>query len=162
MRYKIRDICQFPFIGGLHPRAISGLIVRRYSLHTLSPPESLLGSKLQIPVYRAAVGCKLTIENFGVAKGDIFLNHFRRKYHNCQLSIIHCQFVRQHAKWQFIGPCPADAGHRIHHSGYRLCWPKTPCATPDPLYPPVLPSAKHSLPQHFPNTDGNDPPAEGR
>ena len=32
-----------------------------------------------------------------------FLYHFRRKYHNYQLSIINCQFVRQHAKWQFIG-----------------------------------------------------------
>ena len=37
------------------------------------------------------------MDNEGVAFGDIF-NHFRRKYHNCQLSIIHYQFVRQREK----------------------------------------------------------------
>jgi len=40
------------------------------------------------------------MENFGVAKGDIFKS-FPKEIP--QLSIIHYQFVRQHEKWQFVG-----------------------------------------------------------
>ena len=49
---------------------------------------------------------QLTIENgqltIMVSPSATYFNHFRRKYHNCQLSIVNCQFARMCAKQQFI------------------------------------------------------------